>query len=828
MDRVTRTEQYGDSVLYNFSSYFAGSAPAEVTVVINGYDANGNLDTNQRYVDRNGTWQSYMYTTYTYDRADRQVTVSRPLHSQYLGMAVDSTVYDPAGNPVATITPRGHAITMQYDALDRVTRRVLPQVTYALADCSVHGLSTSWCPWVFPLYPDSGSGLVIAADTEAFAYDVMGNTTYAANGVSRIRRTYNKNGAIATETDSLRKYTNATFGTHVYALRFAYDLNGRRDTLYHPSNLAPSQGSTQTYQYATFGPLSEVRNVFGNRYKFFYDAAGRLDSLAVPGGWETYTYDDDGRRTARVEKAGATTLHDDDFTYDKAGHVRAVTGTGGHGWTVANVYTGSGGLLATDLYDNGGLPHFIEEYQTDGLANVSAKRVDEGVNDPKSIYLYDDFSGLLDRIVSLEPPYPPEGWQPDTTYNLYDEAGNVRYSGWRHPYDNWWALRGSANFYRADGKLLVTVVYRDSVLLSTGNRVDKRGRHEEYWYDALGRRVLVRRRGDDSFLCYGADYCKSSIERFVWDGDQLLYELRAPGSDSDPLDDTPPYTGDDTKYGWVGYTHGPGLDAPLDLFRMDFDDLTRVVLPHTNWRGAYDAGTDTTGTELVTWDFQFPASYRNAFHSDPEAPFRDLPDWFGSLIQDKADESGLIYMRNRYYDPATGRFTQEDPIGLAGGLNLYGFASGDPINFGDPFGLTPDPVTQLVKKLSGWFVRKRAPKMIGSATANELYSTFYGNANTGGAAGVGLVVMDVLGLAGPIGIEAETELEMSRCNASGGGFGCEQLGFPAPTRGQVQALFNSIPTEQAVQQPDATTTKAGSCAGEQRAGCTEQTERGGQ
>jgi RHS repeat-associated protein len=34
-------------------------------------------------------------------------------------------------------------------------------------------------------------------------------------------------------------------------------------------------------------------------------------------------------------------------------------------------------------------------------------------------------------------------------------------------------------------------------------------------------------------------------------------------------------------------------------------------------------------------------------------------------------------------------FTQEDPIGLAGGLNLYGFAQGDPVNFGDPFGLCP-------------------------------------------------------------------------------------------------------------------------------------------
>ncbi len=31
--------------------------------------------------------------------------------------------------------------------------------------------------------------------------------------------------------------------------------------------------------------------------------------------------------------------------------------------------------------------------------------------------------------------------------------------------------------------------------------------------------------------------------------------------------------------------------------------------------------------------------------------------------------------------------TQEDPVGLAGGLNLYGFAKGDPVNFSDPFGL---------------------------------------------------------------------------------------------------------------------------------------------
>ena len=39
------------------------------------------------------------------------------------------------------------------------------------------------------------------------------------------------------------------------------------------------------------------------------------------------------------------------------------------------------------------------------------------------------------------------------------------------------------------------------------------------------------------------------------------------------------------------------------------------------------------------------------------------------------------------YGPQMGRFTEEGPIGLAGGLHLYRLAGGDPVNFSDPFGL---------------------------------------------------------------------------------------------------------------------------------------------
>jgi uncharacterized protein RhaS with RHS repeats len=47
----------------------------------------------------------------------------------------------------------------------------------------------------------------------------------------------------------------------------------------------------------------------------------------------------------------------------------------------------------------------------------------------------------------------------------------------------------------------------------------------------------------------------------------------------------------------------------------------------------------------------------------------------------------LYYMRNRWYEPRTGRFLSEDPIGLAGGINPYVYAGDDPVNRWDPRGL---------------------------------------------------------------------------------------------------------------------------------------------
>ena len=317
-----------------------------------------------------------------------------------------------------------------------------------------------------------------------------------------------------------------------------------------------------------------------------------------------------------------------------------------------------------------------------------------------------------------------DGWGSDV--RRYDGGGNTLF-GTTIPMGSPAAaapLRDQAYFYGGDGRLRAadTRVVDNRTLEHSAYRRS----FEEYRYDALGRRVWVRARRECDNGPGGtyAAYCEMGwVRRTVWDGDRELYEIQAPSSEMTydsvrmevdggylnlTIRGANPSDGQDVDpnpfYGRVLYTYGTAVDQPLSVIRMGYGDLRDegvtvgsgsyrtvapfAIVPLWNSRGQPALGTFADGRwrhcagarcVKLTW----PELY--AGYARPRM-FRDF--WHGTLLQDKADASGLNYRRNRYYDPATGLFTQEDPIGLAGGLNLYGFGSGDPVGNADPFGLT--------------------------------------------------------------------------------------------------------------------------------------------
>ncbi|UQA59977.1 RHS repeat-associated core domain-containing protein [Polyangium aurulentum] len=189
------------------------------------------------------------------------------------------------------------------------------------------------------------------------------------------------------------------------------------------------------------------------------------------------------------------------------------------------------------------------------------------------------------------------------------------------------------------------------------------GKRWRYKWDTLGQLVEVTR-PDGSKVAYDYDALGRRVAksvggrttRFVWDGDELIHEV-AEGS---PL---------------VSWVWDPGSFAVLAKGEGErrfggVADHLGVPLMFVDERG----GPAWWG-ELDAWGEAFVET------AETVNPWR-FPGQYADV------ETGLFYNRFRYYDPSSGRYISQDPVGLLGDLNLYSYVH-DPLIWADPFGLGP-------------------------------------------------------------------------------------------------------------------------------------------
>jgi RHS repeat-associated protein len=207
-----------------------------------------------------------------------------------------------------------------------------------------------------------------------------------------------------------------------------------------------------------------------------------------------------------------------------------------------------------------------------------------------------------------------------------------------------------------------------------------------YQYDTRGNRTNVAPNGGQAqTLTYDqanglAKFAAASTTSYGYNGDGLRM-CKYVGSSSQPCQQTgaTQFLWDMAgslpaliKDGTTAYVYGPG-GLPVEQV-----NTSATYWLHHDQLGSTRVITDSSGNTQATYTFD---------------PYGGLASSTGTIInpfrfcgQYQDAESGLYYLRARYYDAASGQFASFDP-GTGSSRSPYAYVAGNPINSGDPTGL---------------------------------------------------------------------------------------------------------------------------------------------
>ncbi len=641
-------------------------------------------------------------STIEYDKRGRPVSVTE-------GGLTRSMGYDAAGRITVLTNENGSQSTFRYDPVDRLTeqrgfdgrtQRYQYDLTGKLTQSEDEGLITLW------------------------HYDASDRIT---------RRTVNGEPAEQWQYDDhgwLTEISHLSEG-HRVAVHYGYDdkgrLTGERQTVENPETGEMLWEHETGHAYSEQGLATRQEPDGLPPVEWLTYGSGYLAGMKLGGTpLVEYTRDRLHRETARsFGGAGSTAGYEQATAYTPAGqlqsqHLNSLVYDRDYGWN-----------------DNGDLvrisgPRQTREYGYSATGRLESVRTLAPDLDIRIPYATDPAGNRL----------PDPELHPDSTLTAWPDNRIAEDAHYVYHYDEYGRLTEKtdlipAGVIRTDDERTHHYHYDSQHRLVFYTRIQ----HGEplvesrYLYDPLGRRMAKRVwRRERDLTGWMSLSRKPEMTWYGWDGDRLttvqtdttrIQTVYQPGSFA-PLIRIETDNGEREKaqrrslaekLQQEGSEDGHGVVFPAELVRLldrleeeiradrvssesrawlaqcglTVEQLARQVEPeYTPARKVHFYHCDHRGLPLALISEDGNTAWRGEYDEwgnqlNEENPYY-LHQPYRLPGQQHDEESGLYYNRNRYYDPLQGRYITQDPIGLAGGWNLYNYPL-NPIIRMDPLGL---------------------------------------------------------------------------------------------------------------------------------------------
>jgi RHS repeat-associated protein len=704
-DRTSEKDAEGHETKWTYNAaheLISTTTPSGETTTIE-RDANGNVES----ISRPGPEEATQTTSFEHDEDGQLESLTDPLGRTW------TYGYNSQGDRVSEADPLGNTQTLGYDKDSRLTSLVTPRGNEEGAEAAEFTTTIERDPQGRPLKATDPLGGSVEYD-----YDANGNleaktnanghtTKYAYNANNQQIKVEKPNGAVLeTEYDGEGGVTTQTDGNEKTTTYI-------RNALGQPVEVVDPLGRKTVEEFDAAGNLKAVIDPAERKTSYVYDKAGRLIEVdySDPATSDTgLEYDANGNVTKMIDGTGESTfLYDElgrlteaedghgdaiDYSYDLAEQLTGLVYPNGK--SISRTFDKAGRLATvtdwlagttTFAYDaNSNLEAVIfpiasgnvDEYTYDNANRMSAAKFTSGPEALASLSYVRDAAGQIEEeAVSGLPGSAEVLYGYDENERLI-EAGEASFG--YDAADNLTKAPGTTNTYDAAAQLETGtgITYTYNQLGQRTKATPEAGSATSYEYDQAGNLISVQRPAEgevpaisQTFAYDGAGLLASktsslATKYFAWDNSGSLPLLLDDGENS--------------------YIYGPN-GLPIEQVSSE----EKPTYLHHDQLGSTRMLTNGAGEETGAFTFT-PFGALEANSGTATTPM-------GFAGQYTDEQSGLQYLRARFYDPGTAQFLSRDPlVGIT--QAPYGYANGNPLHFTDPTGLACVGSTPIVSGVS--------------------------------------------------------------------------------------------------------------------------------